>query len=116
MMRTVTVAWLKQHHAYEEQVAVFEQEWGEEMELSAANIRRGAELHLDLGWLAIRLLTYRDLGYYMAEEVGAWARYKAERAGAWARYEAERAGALIRALGLGRYEEGISRFGIEEIL
>jgi hypothetical protein len=52
-MRTITVEWLREHHACEERVAVVEQEWGAgEIPLTRDNLLRAAKLMLDLEWLA----------------------------------------------------------------
>ena len=56
-MTTITLAWLREHHACADQVAIFEQEWGKQAELTRSNLERAIELHLDLEWLAPRILT-----------------------------------------------------------
>ena len=53
----ITRAWLEERRACPDQVAVFAREWPKGAELNEANIRRALELHLDLSWLAERVLT-----------------------------------------------------------
>ena len=78
MIKRISHRWLTRHEACSDQVDIFDREWPDGADLTAQNIRRAAELHLDLHWLAIHIL----------------------KAVAWRAYEEAKAPALITALGL----------------
>lgn len=57
-MRTITVHKLRELEACSGQVEKVLAEWGEKpIPLTLANLKRAAELQLDLGWLAVKILT-----------------------------------------------------------
>ena len=62
--KTVTLAWLREHRACADQVAIFKEEWGESADITRPNLERAAALGLDLYWLAERCLTAPALAEY----------------------------------------------------
>ena len=81
--KPVTAADLTSRGATCEQVGVFAAEWPDGAAWTAANIRRAAELGLDLDWFANAFLP-----------APLWAEYK------WQEYERQRATLLVRLLDL----------------
>jgi hypothetical protein len=75
-MQTITVNWLRARKACFGQVVLFEETFGDSVELTCANLRRAAEVQLDLGWLAVRLLEGEALAAFNAAEWLAWSTYR----------------------------------------
>ena len=50
-MRTITLKWLQEQGACEEQQKIFGQEWGSSVKLSKKSLKRAVELKLSLLWL-----------------------------------------------------------------
>ena len=90
----ITAAWLTQRGACRDQVYTFEAEWPGGAELNETNIRRALELHLDLDWLARKVLTGQARREYHKAITLAWEKSQRAIAPAWAEYERATAPAL----------------------
>jgi hypothetical protein len=60
----VTAEWLKEQNACADQVKLFQQTFGESVELTRANLRRAVDVGLDVGWLANHALNDRQYVAY----------------------------------------------------
>ncbi len=60
-MKTVTTAWLRKHEACEEQVEIFQKEWGNKAYITRENLQRARRLGMDIGWLIWEVLNPRDM-------------------------------------------------------
>ena len=83
----ITAAWLTEREACRDQVETFEAEWPGGAELNETNIRRALELHLDLDWLARKVLRGQARREYGGALDLALAEYKRATAPAWAEYQ-----------------------------
>ena len=113
----VTADWLKAKRACPKQVAVFEAEWPDGLDLTLEVIERALVLDLDLGWFATRALQGRQWDKFQAawndaEYVwtmkaprdgirGSWPRQKRQTK-ACRTYKRAVADALIAAVEIGR--------------
>ncbi len=57
MPKTITLEWLKEHYACEDQIEIFLQVFGNSAELNEANAAKALEAGLDLDWFARHILT-----------------------------------------------------------
>ena len=96
----ITSAWLNEHKACQDQVAIFSQEWPEGVTVSLEVLKRAAELSLSLGWFAAEVLEASACKAYNEEVIAsAWKSYEEEAiASACKAYEEARAPALWKAL------------------
>lgn len=85
--KRITTAWLRRHDACAEQVKIFEGEWPKGAPLTAANVRRAAELGLDLHWFANQVLPATALADYERATAPAQADYRRATATASADYQ-----------------------------
>lgn len=74
--KRITAALLREYHACEEQVAIFEAEWPDGAEPTEANLQRANNLGLAIGWLC-NLLRDPYLTAYEAARDQHWAAYDA---------------------------------------
>lgn len=122
MIDRVTVEWLRERYACEEQVELFAAAFGAAADISRANAALAARAGLDLDWLANELLGALALRAYKKARATAWRAYKeaaapARRAyseaktpawqaypettaTAWRGYDEAKATALCDAIGL----------------
>jgi len=96
----LTAEMLRAREACAGQVATFEDEWPDGVEITETVVRRAVELHLDIDWFAENFLTALALAEYNKVRAAAWAEYEKAAAAAWAEYQKVTAPALIAALEL----------------
>ena len=87
MLRSIKTRWLTSQGACVEQIATFAAEWPAGAAVTRANIARATALHLDLNWLATRLLRGPARAEYNRVRDLALAEYERVRGQAWAEYE-----------------------------
>jgi len=90
----ITTAWLRRRRACSYQVALFEDEFGDEAEITEANLARAAELGLDLSWLALRVLPRSLWAEYRRQEAALRAEYRRQEAALRAEYRRQEAALL----------------------
>ena len=83
----LTAEMLRARNACAGQVATFEDEWPDGVEVTEAVVRRAVELGLDIDWFAQNFLTAPARAEYNKMVAAAWAEYNKMVAPAWAEYE-----------------------------
>lgn len=71
MARRVTAAWLRQHSACLEELAIFEKEWPAGVEVNAESLRRACKLGINLYWFADEWLSSTKMVGFEDDKVGA---------------------------------------------
>ena len=90
-MRPITLSWLKAKEACAEHLVIFESHFGSECEVTATNLRKAAELALDLDWVAKRRLKGEKLREYQEKLAPLYREYREKRAPLYREYEEKRA-------------------------
>ncbi len=98
MPETITLEWLAEQYACEDQIEIFKKVFGDSAELNETNAVKALEAELDLDWLARHILTTTALEEF--ERIQAIAEDEYERILAIAEDEYER----IRATSWDEYE------------
>lgn len=96
----ITIAWLKERDACSDMVDLFEQVFGESVEITRETLLKAAETGQAPSWLADELLNDAALAEYQRVTAPALAEYQRVKAQALAEYERVKAPALADALGL----------------
>ncbi len=77
-MLRIDADWLKQRNACAEDLAAFEKEWPDGVDVTAASVLRAADLDMNLGWFAKKVLSVSDYWSFVIRNDPMWCVYAAE--------------------------------------
>ena len=83
----ISVEWLEEQDACEDYVALFQQTFGNEVELTRDALLKAAATGQQVGWLARKVLPPAQLAEYKRDEATAMVEYKRVTATALAKYK-----------------------------